>query len=107
MCINAIWSSHRTDETSFEEGAPSIHEHPLPSLVILRDESRYRLCLHCQFSSAGLGPEMLLQHLHSHRTDSPDTSIDCLIHSLWIHLSLSEEEVNFVIVPVIIVRNNC
>lgn len=43
VCIDAIWSSHGADETGFQEGAPSIHQHSLASLVILRDEGRYRL----------------------------------------------------------------
>lgn len=43
VCINAIWSGHRADKTGFQEGAPSIHQHSLSSLVILRDGGRYRM----------------------------------------------------------------
>ncbi len=108
VCINAIWSSHRADKTSFQEGAPSIHQHSLSSLVILRDEGRHRMWVQCCWQAlAGLCPEIFLQHLNSHRTDSPNTSIYSLVHSLSIHLSLSEEEVNFIVITVIVVRNNC
>lgn len=106
VCINAIWSSHGTNKTSFQEGAPSIHQHSLSSLVVLRDEGRCRSWLHCQYFSFG-SPEMLLQYLHSHRTDSSNSSMNSLIHSFCTHLSLSEEEVNLVIITIIVVRNNC
>lgn len=43
MCINAMWSGHRADKTSFQEGAPSIHQHSLPSLIILRDGGTYKM----------------------------------------------------------------
>lgn len=106
MRINAIWASHRTNKTRFQVRAPSIHQHSLSSLVALSDERRCRSWLHCQYFSFG-SAEMLLHYLHSHRTDSSNSSMDCLIPSFCTHLSLSEEEVNLIIIPVIVVRNNC
>lgn len=36
VCVNAVGPRNRADETSLQEGAPSIHQHSLPSLIILR-----------------------------------------------------------------------
>lgn len=105
VCINAIWSSHRADKTGFQVRAPSIHQHSLSSLVILRDRGKYRMWMQC--FGFGSCPETFLQHLNSHRTDSANTSIYSFVPSLSIRLSLSEEEVNFIIICVIIVSNNC
>lgn len=106
VCIDAIRSGHRADETGFQEGAPSVHQHSLSSLVILRDEGRYGLWMLLYFGP-GWRQGIFLEHLHSHRADSAHTSEHRLVPSLRIHLPLSEEEVHFIIVSVIVVGNNC
>lgn len=39
VCVDAILTGHRANQASFQEGAPSIHQHSLSSLIILRNES--------------------------------------------------------------------
>lgn len=58
-------------------------------------------------SVLGLCLEPFGQQLHAHRTDPPNTGIYRLVQSLGIHLPLREEKVDFVIIPVVVVRNNC
>lgn len=39
VCVDAMCTSYRANQASFQKGAPSIHQHSLPSLIVLRNES--------------------------------------------------------------------
>lgn len=62
-----------------------------------------------------VNPQLCIRHyisrpllqVHSHRTHSADVCVQSLLHSLRVGLQLGEEEINFIIVPVVIVRYNC
>lgn len=75
-------------------------------MIVLRSESMHavntELCIRHYISLP-----LLQRAVHSHRTHSADVCVHSLLHSLRVGLQLGEEEINFVIVPVIIVRYNC
>lgn len=56
---------------------------------------------------AGSHPEKFIQHQHSHRTHTANVRIYGLLHSLSIRLQLSEEKINLIIIPVIVIGDNC
>lgn len=106
VSVDAIWTSYWANQAGFQKGAPSIHQHSLSSLIVLRSESiqavNTELCIRHYISLP-----LLQCAVHSHRTHSADVCVHSLLHSLRVGLQLGEEEINFIIVPVIIVRYNC